>query len=313
MIKPGRKFPERDTVKYVKPSIDIGDYTFTLLSKYTTTYELVQIESKLQDGRREPKIFWVYPSTSEMGLWRCLVHVGTKSIADGNRQVYKGNVSTPFYDYIQQTLVHLKLQQFINENKHLLPTFHDASNSNFGGIDMNEFSAKYLYQEESREFQEFRNIGTEEELIRTIDDPDRALLVQPFYNMRQKLKCGYINTTTPRKRSPKALLKDFSLLFDSLYEIVDDHFIYNYNNTFSQLFNAIGEIRCVRVTRRVKEDSDSDDIILYYYKCKMEPFPIRMTPDVLRVVESICKKPLHIMPFLLTTLEAEMKLDCRIR
>jgi len=306
MLKSGKEFPKITPVKYVAPNINIGDYTFTLLSRYTTTYEIVQIESKLQDGERGAKIFWVYPSTSELGLWRCMVHVGTKSIEEGNRQVYKGDTSTPYYDYIQQTLIHLKLQEFINANKNKIPIFNDKSYADFWKININEFSAKYLYQKESREFQDFRNIRTEREVIQTIDDPERVLLVEPFYNLRQKLKCGYINTATPRRRTPKVIIQEFSRILESLYEIVDDHLVYKYNNSFADVFNTKGEIRCFHLTRREKEDNVSDDIVLYYYKCKLEPFPIRMSRDLIPIVNRICDKPVHIMPFLLTTLEAEM-------
>jgi hypothetical protein len=305
MIKSGREFPKITPVKYKAPSIDIGDYTFALLSRYTTTYEIVQIESKQRDGERGAKIFWVYPSSSELGLWRCMVHVGTKSIEEGSRQVYKGDTSKPYYDYIQQTLIHLQLQEFINANKNKIPIFNDKSEPDFWKININEFSAKYLYQRESREFQEFRNITTQQEVIGVIDDRKRALMVEPFYDLRQKLKCGYINTTTPRRRTPKVIIKEFSLILDSLYEIVDDRLIYKYNNSFSQVFNTQGEIRGIYLTRRVKEDNASDDIILYYYKCKLEPFPIRMSRDLIPIVNRICDKPVHIMPFLLTTMEAE--------
>ena len=86
-------------------SIVINNIRFTLLAKTVSRqgYKLVQIMSKYNDSSlstNERQAFFVYKSFSEIGLWRLAVMEGTG--------FFKG------LDYVQSSLIHLELQNFIN-------------------------------------------------------------------------------------------------------------------------------------------------------------------------------------------------------
>lgn len=87
-----------------KPSIYIDITKFTLLAKNSdiAEYELINISSTTIIGTVTN--FYVYRSKSQGGFWRLYMRLV------GSLQFYKGA------DYAQQTFIHLKLQQFIEEN-----------------------------------------------------------------------------------------------------------------------------------------------------------------------------------------------------
>lgn len=92
--------------------ITIGDYNFRLVSKFTVEHYIhVVIETF---NSEEKETFVCYRSHSECGLWRfnvCLSFRGAPMIT----QKLKGE-----NDYIQETLIHLELQIFLNNNLDLL-------------------------------------------------------------------------------------------------------------------------------------------------------------------------------------------------
>jgi hypothetical protein len=91
--------------------IIIGAYLFTLISYDSDDLDnrgSVKITSKsiISDTSIE-NTFFVYSSKSELGFWRlCMMKKKTH-----NPKLYKG-----LYDYVQQTFIHLELQNFININ-----------------------------------------------------------------------------------------------------------------------------------------------------------------------------------------------------
>ena len=99
--------------------IKIDDFYFRILNKQTLFRRQViniyssktkenLIKDKEQINLDEVEKFSVYLSNSEIGCFRlCLYSV---------RQFYKGNEDNEGSDdYIQQTFIHIKLQQFIHE------------------------------------------------------------------------------------------------------------------------------------------------------------------------------------------------------
>jgi len=90
-------------------SIEIDDYIFSLLAYDSTPYDNrgILIIKSINKINYNEKLFPVYSSKSEGGFWRLCM-------ADKYGKLNKGNVNTQ--DYIQGTFIHLKLQQFINNN-----------------------------------------------------------------------------------------------------------------------------------------------------------------------------------------------------
>ena len=95
--------------KNENPYIIINGIKFTLLEKLNID-NIVVISSELNSRTIQ---FKVYPSTSELGLWRLCLN------PTSNNYKYKGDNKSKF-DYIQTTLIHLDLQRFINDNLHKL-------------------------------------------------------------------------------------------------------------------------------------------------------------------------------------------------
>ena len=104
-------------------SIIIDDYKFTLISKtvasskgyYSINQQIVIIEDRNKvvitsekNGSGEKKRFYAYTSVSQLGTWRlCIIDLKNNLIK--------------FDNYIQATLIDIRLQNFINMNFDLLP------------------------------------------------------------------------------------------------------------------------------------------------------------------------------------------------
>lgn len=288
--------------------IKIDNFTFTLLSKYQSSRLLVQIESR---NRRNPKIFWVYPSSSELGLWRCAVHYGTQPII-AERLLYKGKNDKPFseftddnyYDYIQQTFIHLELQRFINLCVNDLPIFDTSSNPLFSNIINpiirdNLFSACYLYQVEDTNpiHQKYRNLETEREVIETIDDFRRQIKEPPFIELQKSIECGETESTTGRKRTPRQAIQVFSRELKKIYDYDREDVVFEYRNIFSDTLLVDGEVRCIQLSKKKRTYGKANNILLYYLKSQIQP--IRES-EYKRNIEYITSKE-HHMPFLMTT------------
>jgi len=300
--------------------ITIDDFTFSLLSKYQARYLLVQINS-YNHKTRTSKIFWVYPSKSEVGLWRCMIQVGTQDPYIGNRQIYKGKNDKPFseftednyYDYIQQTFIHLTLQQFLNEHVGDLPEF-DISKNDFLKTESDPrrndiFMACYMYQAEDdprfKQFQKFRNIETQNEVIATVDDYRRQIKEPPFIRLQQSIECGEKVSTTPRMRTPTQAIKEFSRELKKIYNYDEDTSVFTYNNIFSEILEITGEVRCTRLSKKRPTYGQANIILLYYLKSYIHP--IGEPPEIYkRNIERIASKEEHYMPFLLTTPSASI-------
>jgi hypothetical protein len=102
----------KSNIKLNELQIIIGSYLFTLISYDFNDIEgrgSVKIKSNsiIVDISIE-EIFFVYKSKSELGFWR-LCHYT-------NYHLLKGN-----YDYVQQTFIHLELQNFIDSNIYRIP------------------------------------------------------------------------------------------------------------------------------------------------------------------------------------------------
>lgn len=84
-------------------SITLGGYVFTLMARGMIEGRMLV---KINCGGN---VFYVYTSKSELNTWRLCTMI--------DKQLYKGEEGK-YFDYVQQTLVHVELQRFIH--KHVL-------------------------------------------------------------------------------------------------------------------------------------------------------------------------------------------------
>jgi hypothetical protein len=241
-----------------KPYIIINGIKFTLIEKISID-NIVVISSEINSHNIQ---FKVYPSTSELGLWRLCLN--TK---DNDRYKYKGNYELKF-DYIQTTLIHLDLQRFINDNLHKL-----SLKKNYVMAPCNEKN------------------GIIKEII---DDQSRIIWNHPPFNTYYDKQCGLI--TNPE------IVKDFSEEFKREYNIDLNSItiiIPNYSNIFEEIFHITGDIFSIQLNRKIPniEYNETNSVILYYFKSKINKL---RTNEYEEQINNICGLDTHIMPFLLT-------------
>lgn len=90
-------------------SIEIDDFIFSLLAYDSTAYDNrgILIIKSINKINNHEKLFPVYSSKSEGGFWRLCM-------SSKSGRLVKGDPNS--MDYIQGTFIHIKLQQFINNN-----------------------------------------------------------------------------------------------------------------------------------------------------------------------------------------------------
>ena len=249
-----------------KPYIIINDIKFTLLEKINID-NIVVISSEINGHTIQ---FKVYPSTSELGLWRLCLNTKNK-----DRYKYKGNYELKF-DYIQTTLIHLDLQRFINDNLHKL-------------------SIRKIYV--------MAPCNEKNDIIKEIiDDQSRIIWNHPPFNKYYDKQCGLITNPT--------IVKDFSEEFNQEYNIDLNSIsliIPNYSNIFEEIFHITGDIFSIQLNRKIPniEYNETNSVILYYFKSKINKL---QTNEYEEQINNICGLDTHIMPFLLTPLDTHCNL-----
>ena len=302
--------------------IMIDGFKFRINSKWqTTNYLYVNIDS-YDSFNIHIYNFWVYPSTSELGLWRI-------DINENNRVKYKGYYKQPkkhprgpensrsvasskdveYYDYVQQTFVHIDLQCFINDHLNVLPE-HD-----FGSNSEHYRNPELLGSHHLHQVFPIRGSSvdrkTESDLLECVDDRQRQVIDRPFILLQETLECGEI---TSRKdfRSPTTVIRGFSKLFEKTFHLSfpdsPERIIHDYHKVFSGLINIDGNINMVDLTRTDPSSGNVQNIHLYYLKVALTP---TMCPDVPiphnSKVLDICRDAnFYIMPFLLTTSQSRI-------
>jgi hypothetical protein len=253
----------QDTLTNKNPYIIINGIKFTLIEKLNVD-NIVVISSEINTHTIQ---FKVYPSTSELGLWRLCLN--TKN---SNRYKYKGNHELK-NDYIQTTLIHLDLQKFINDNLHKLPL-------------RKIFVMAPCYEK----------IDTIKEII---DDQSRIIWNHPPFNNYYDKQCGLIT-------NPKTI-KDFSEEFKREYDIDLNSItviIPNYSNIFEEIFQIIGDIFSIQLNRKTPniDYNETNSIILYYFKSKINKL---QSNEYEEQINNICSLDTHIMPFLITPIDTQ--------
>jgi hypothetical protein len=267
--------------------IIIDSVTFTLIKTIDNgQYNLVQIQSKIKkNGYDKINIFYVYPSGSELGIWRLCSYNG--------KYIYKGSdISKPnyIYDYVQSTLIHVRLQLFINyhiknRNEILFPSTENLN----------------LYPS-------YTELGYED----IISSPLRQLHLPPFIRFQKIIQCGELESPYVGRvelmfgpnisNHPSSLISVFSHHLSEKYSIDFSSIVKEgpYSNTFQGIIQIVGVVKSVILynsEHRVK---------LYFLQVKCienihEKVKSKLTPEMITNIHKVCALPVHFMPFLLTT------------
>lgn len=279
----------------------IDDFKFILLGK------------KLMDERRgiwhvfisseniitkEVINFWVYPSTSELGLWRLLANIFETFNYKGHNVPASIRSDRPpgdylYYDYVQQTFIHIILQIFINQN--------------INDLNILKYPKNALVPHKPHKPERKLTLEYNQKIFDVIDDPSRQIQLSPFILLQQIMECGEIETITPRKRRPNVVIKEFAKKLKKEYELLYDYVevVAPYNKKFQDRINITGDI----IKFPLINIKDGSIVILYACVIKMTPIP---TDQIFRKsasnISRICDKDLHIMPFFLTT--EDSKVNC---
>ena len=289
----------RGTVKKApEPSIIIDDYEFTLLGKAEERYWHVYIRSTNIHNKSDVNRFWVYPSNSELGLWRLS--------AMWEDIKYKGNYVEPlerqtrgegdffYYDYVQQTCISIELQIFINKHFDTLKKFSLPTLS-------------LIMPSKPYNPGNTVTLAENEKMFNVIDDRDRQIHLSPFIILQKIIECGEIETITPRKRTPSEAIKEFSDKLREDYSLLFERVkvIAPYDKTFQNAIKITGNI----IKFPLRNKSNGEIVILYACIVKLEGLPTAVSFQRSQEnIERITSKELHIMPFFLTT--ADSSINC---
>jgi hypothetical protein len=285
----------------IKLKIMIDQFPFKLMEEVDDiTYTKIKIKSQYYTSFGEKKVlnFWVYQSNSEMGLWRYC------SYFEGGIYLYKGDpqdTPTYSYDYVQSTLIHTKLQNFINNNRGNIPFLKTTGKD----PQIKPIISKSI-----------NNV---------ISSSSRQILEEPFISCQRAIKCGRVDTDplNPNTHTvinmygvdvlnnPHAVLDAFSRKFEELYYIdytsITHEGKYKYN--FYGILIVDADIFSVLLKRKppLIEGSECNVVKLFFLYIDLnksfeseEKRVLIKTQGCLRGIDNVCLKDKHIAPFLLT-------------
>ena len=230
----------------------INNIRFTLIEKTTLSdgYIVVRIQSNRITG--ENADFWVYRSNSELGFWRLC------SSVEGNpTRLYKGDPSIKYsnYDYIQTTLIHIRLQYYINLYFNDINEIKNIITSGIENIEKNEEIIKnnntnvvahnllsYFDETTNKWFVLSNPLSVEYKTI--VDDPERGIREEPFITTYDQSECG--------EEVNLEILTSFSKTFEDTFNAESDSpikIIENYKYNFENIIVVSGNICCINLNR----------------------------------------------------------------
>jgi hypothetical protein len=225
------------------PNIIIENITFTLAGYSTlkdkTEKESLKIISRDQSGLE--RYIYLYRSNSEMGLWRlgCFTRL----------QFYKGKE-----DYVQQTLIHFKLQMFIEQNLHrIIDIPFTIEHIEIDIEKRSEYAPIYFPYC-------FGNLMKTHYIPLHIDDATRMIHIEPFATFHKNpiYRCG-------SWREEPLFLLDLSKQFEQSYNLIEDSIEMLYTTNFEYTENSsIIQIISNYFVCYLKSKTDDTQIILYY-------------------------------------------------
>ena len=258
--------------------ITIDGNTFTLLGKMISrNYLLVRIQTK-------DTMFHVYPSNSELGMWRFCVY-NHQNLLHKGKNTETANYT---YDYVQTTLLHFDLQQFINETLGTLPWLEGACGT----------------------------IENDDLLDQNISNPERQIHEKPFIYLQRTIQCGETKAKgeriffngKPVKNEPFDILRAFSNQLEGMYTIIDNRELFPYSTYFQNIIRVNGTMNRVVLRRNEQiEGSQTNIIMLYYLNVKLTKDIHKdavLEADMIENINFVCELTVHYMPCMLTTPEA---------
>jgi hypothetical protein len=204
--------------------------------------------------------FSVYLSRSNLGCFR-LLYITYAHYAKGDE------------DYIQQTFIHLKLNDYINK---CIPILSDVD-YDYSNRSLNVY--KY-FQAHDIDFNMSKNIifnilnnpifiQNLKNIENHINDNSRMIKKNPFIEYNQQIRCGYEKEED--KNTIIKILTDFSNKLTDLYNYSENNFVceHTVNN---ELDNYKIQFYKLNLNLKQKDDSNIDNIILYYCNVEIEKF-----------------------------------------
>jgi len=283
----------------MNPFITIDNYKFTLIGKLNERhYWYVYIFSEHIADPTDKTNFWVYPSNSELGLWRLSatsenIKYKGQFVSAFERRTRDPTVQYFYYDYVQQTCIYIELQVFINQH--------------FGNLKTVAAPLSLMTPNKPHDPKSRISFADNEKIFNLIDNHDRQIQLSPFILLQQIIECGEVETVTPRRRPPDVVIKEFSqqleIEYDLLYENIE--IIAPYNKVFQDMIDINGNI----MRFPLKNKRTNEIVMLYACVVKMtEIQTVSAFRNSRENITRICGKDLHIMPFFLTT--ADSSINC---
>jgi hypothetical protein len=235
--------------------IEIDNIFFKLLYKYNfLNYNLIYIESSNNSEFNDPTHFCVYPSKSELNMYRLALydnikHRFIKSSSENMNDDFGPPPPHPLGqstdDYIQQTFIHLKLQKFICDN--------------LDDLGYSEVVPKEQFLDDDTTNQIWSEISSKERKIK------KGFFYE--YHLKDWHKCGWEIAMRITYKQIYNDLQELSNKFQENYKIISNNLLYNYEyikiNEEHQTLNTKYRYSVYSVDLQNKTDP-SDNIILYY-------------------------------------------------
>ena len=227
------------------PNITIDNIVFTLVGysfdKIKTEKESLKIISKDSNGLERE--IYLYRSNSEMGLWRlgCFTRL----------LFYKGED-----DYVQQTLIHFTLQQFIDNNiSKIIDIPFTFEHTEISSEKRSEYAPIYFPYC-------FAQIKKSHYIPLHIDDETRRRHIEPFstFNSNPINRCGYW-------LEEPLFLNDLSQKLSESFDLINESIQFLYNSSFEYNEDTVKlNIISNYFVCCLKSKTDDTTIILYYMR-----------------------------------------------
>jgi hypothetical protein len=268
------------------PTIVIDGIKFELImrAKKNEKYNIIVLVRSTDIYGKKRK-FWTYRSSSELGMWRlCIFKLETTKYDKGTQ------------DYVQATLIHLGLQDLLNQYAPSLSYVEIYQNNNVSKLCFCANASK-------------NGCGMDEAKLE-IDDIDRVISEPPFKDLddikHEIVGCGVIPNGTHNDVVAE-VLNDFSDEFETEFEIDFSTLtlLLSYNFNFENVINGNASIYSITLRRKQGYHSfSSNEVVLFFTKAILQtlrPYALFNFNQMQRNVTRICKQDFHIFPFLLST------------
>jgi hypothetical protein len=251
-----------------------GEVERTQDGTFFDRYKKVAILSGNPNDEENRTLFWVYPSQSELGMWRlCYTYAGREDKRlqyDKLTSIFTNPPGTG--DYVQTTLIHMELQLFINQHISELVVYNGPSGVFNDVMSKTRIPYNLKYFESAADGPTITCPVFDSTTYEGVNPFGREIKIEeaPFSYMNKK-KCGSKFSTDLVKqekqmREIKKNLQLFSESFDDNYEIkVDGTGRYEnvliYQNYSSSIIDRDFSIKTVMgdiysVTLKAKSDED---------------------------------------------------------